>query len=269
MYLDLGSPLAPAAGPAERSENHVREGHRLRYDPARRGAGGRRLFLRARQDRDRRSPRGHGRRRDRGLASRPPRAARPRTSRPWSQELRESAVCALARAVPGDVDAAGEAVRGAARPRIHVFVNASDVQLAQQLCKSRRRRLSAWRSSPCGRARGHCDDVEFSPMDATRADPDFVAEIVRVGAGCGRRGRSTFPDTVGYILPEQLAGALPRAAGARLRSSRKRCSPSTGRTISVWPPPTPSPPSGPARVRWRSRSTGSVSGPATPPSRRS
>jgi 2-isopropylmalate synthase len=120
-----------------------------------------------------------------------------------AEKLREAAVCALARAVPGDVDAAGEAVRAAARPRIHVFVNASDVQLAQQLCKSREDVLGMAELA-VRRARGHCDDVEFSPMDATRADPDFVAEIVRVALAAGAR-TINIPDTVGYILPEQLA----------------------------------------------------------------
>jgi 2-isopropylmalate synthase len=125
-----------------------------------------------------------------------------------AQELREAAVCALARAVSSDVDAAGEAVRAAARPRIHVFVNASDVQLAQQLCKSREDVLAMAESAVC-RARGLCDDVEFSPMDATRADPDFVAEIVRVALAAGAR-TINIPDTVGYILPEQLTALFRR-----------------------------------------------------------
>jgi 2-isopropylmalate synthase len=120
-----------------------------------------------------------------------------------AREVRDAAVCALARAVPGDVDAAGEAVRGAARPRIHVFVNASNVQLAQQLCKSREDVLGM-ADFAVRRARGLCDDVEFSPMDATRADPDFVVEIIRVALAAGAR-TINIPDTVGYVLPERLA----------------------------------------------------------------
>ena len=120
-----------------------------------------------------------------------------------AREVKDAAVCALARAVSGDVDAAGEAVRGAARPRIHVFVNASDIQLAQQLGKSREDVLGMAEFA-VRRARGQCDDVEFSPMDATRADPDFVAEIVRVALAAGAR-TINIPDTVGFVLPERLA----------------------------------------------------------------
>jgi 2-isopropylmalate synthase len=120
--------------------------------------------------------------------------------------LRDTRVCALARAVPGDVDAAAEAVRKAARPRIHVFVNASDVQLAQQLRKDRDEVL-CMAAYAVQRARSHTDDVEFSPMDATRADPGFLAEIVRVALAAGARTINV-PDTVGCALPERLAAML-------------------------------------------------------------
>ena len=118
-------------------------------------------------------------------------------------EVRDASICALARALPGDVDAAGAAVRGAARPRIHVFVNASDVQLAHQLRKDREQ-VIAMAEACVRRAREWCDDVEFSPMDATRADPDFLEEIVRAALRAGA-GTINVPDTVGYVLPERLA----------------------------------------------------------------
>jgi len=120
-----------------------------------------------------------------------------------ARRVREARVCALARAVPGDVDAAGDALRGAERPRIHVFVNASDVQLAQQLRKSREEVLGMAEFA-VRRARRFTDDVEFSPMDATRADGKFLAEIVRVALYAGAR-TINIPDTVGYILPARLA----------------------------------------------------------------
>jgi 2-isopropylmalate synthase len=116
--------------------------------------------------------------------------------------VRDAVVCALARCVPGDVDAAGRALRPAARPRIHVFVSASDVQLAQQLRKSRVEVLEMAEAA-VRRARGFTDDVEFSPMDATRADPEFVAEAVRVALFAGAR-TINLPDTVGYARPEQV-----------------------------------------------------------------
>jgi 2-isopropylmalate synthase len=111
------------------------------------------------------------------------------------------------------VDAAGEALRPAARPRIHVFVGSSDIQLAQQLRRSREDVL-AMAERAVRRARDHTDDVEFSPMDATRADPAFVAEVVRVAFHAGAR-TINIPDTVGYVLPDRLA-ALIRELRERL-----------------------------------------------------
>ena len=121
-------------------------------------------------------------------------------------EVRDATICALARAVPADVDAAAAALRPAARPRIHVFVNSSDIQLAQQLRRSREDVLAMAERAVC-RARGYTDYVEFSPMDATRADPAFVAEVVRVALRAGAR-TINIPDTVGYVLPERLAALL-------------------------------------------------------------
>jgi 2-isopropylmalate synthase len=120
--------------------------------------------------------------------------------------VRDATICALARSVAADVDAAGRALRAAARPRIHVFVNASDVQLAQQLHKSRVEVLEMAEAA-VERARRFTDDVEFSPMDATRADPKFVEEIVRVALAAGAR-TINLPDTVGYALPDRVAGLV-------------------------------------------------------------
>jgi 2-isopropylmalate synthase len=123
-----------------------------------------------------------------------------------ARAVRGATICGLARAVPADVDAAAEALRPAARPRIHVFVNSSDIQLAQQLRRSREEVL-AMAECAVHRARGYTDDVEFSPMDATRANPDFVAEVVRVALRAGAR-TINIPDTVGYVLPERLAALM-------------------------------------------------------------
>jgi 2-isopropylmalate synthase len=111
-------------------------------------------------------------------------------------------ICALARAVPFDIDAAADAIRGAARGRIHVFINSSDVHLARQLKKDRQDVLAMTRES-VARARNATGDVEFSPMDATRADPEFVAEVVRVALAAGAT-TINIPDTVGCALPHQV-----------------------------------------------------------------
>jgi 2-isopropylmalate synthase len=123
-----------------------------------------------------------------------------------AREVKTASVCALARAVAGDVDAAGQALREARRPRIHVFVNSSDVHLAQQLRKSREDVLQMARAA-VARARRYTDDVEFSPMDATRANFEFVAEVVQVALDAGAT-TINIPDTVGWILPEGLAALL-------------------------------------------------------------
>lgn len=123
-----------------------------------------------------------------------------------ARAVREAVVCGLARAVASDVDAAAEAVRGAAQPRIHVFVNASDVHLAHQLRKDRDG-VIAMAAAMVRRARGHVPDVEFSPMDATRADPAFLAQIVRAAVDAGATTINV-PDTVGYVLPDALFALL-------------------------------------------------------------
>jgi 2-isopropylmalate synthase len=120
--------------------------------------------------------------------------------------VRGATICALARAVPKDVAAAGEALSHARERRIHVFVNASDMQLAHQLQKSRAQ-VVAMAAAMVRSAREFTDDVEFSPMDATRADAAFLAELVRAVLAAGA-GTINLPDTVGYALPEQVAGMI-------------------------------------------------------------
>ncbi|MDD9932683.1 MAG: 2-isopropylmalate synthase [Myxococcales bacterium] len=123
-----------------------------------------------------------------------------------ARQVREASICALARAVPGDVDAAAQALRGAAAPRIHVFVNSSDMHLAHQLRRGRDEVIGIARAM-VARASDAVGDVEFSPMDATRADPAFLAELVDAAVAAGAR-TINIPDTVGYIMPHQLAAML-------------------------------------------------------------
>jgi len=125
-----------------------------------------------------------------------------------ARAVRGASVCALARAVPFDVDAAAEALRGAEAPRIHVFVNASDVQLAHQLRKGRDEVLGMVEFAVT-RARNSTSDVEFSPMDATRADPEFLVDVVRTALAAGAR-TINIPDTVGYALPDHVSGLIAR-----------------------------------------------------------
>ncbi len=119
-----------------------------------------------------------------------------------AREVRGTSVCALSRAVPYDIEAACEALRHAEEPRVHIFVNASDVQLAHQLRKDRNEVL-AMVEYAVKAARNGTAHVEFSPMDATRADEAFLAELVRVALAAGAR-TINIPDTVGCALPAKV-----------------------------------------------------------------
>jgi 2-isopropylmalate synthase len=120
-----------------------------------------------------------------------------------ARQVRNASICGLARCVPRDVDTAVEAVAGAARPRVHVFVNASDVQLAHQLHRDHDDVLEL-AAAMVARAHKAVGDVEFSAMDATRADRPFLASLVRAAVLAGAK-TINIPDTVGYALPHQLA----------------------------------------------------------------
>jgi 2-isopropylmalate synthase len=125
-----------------------------------------------------------------------------------ARAVRGARVCALARAVAGDVDAAGAALRHAEAPRIHVFIGSSEVHLAHQLRRSREDVL-AMAAATVRRARDLVDDVEFSPMDATRSDPELVVALARAVLRAGARTLNV-PDTVGVALPSDVAALVAR-----------------------------------------------------------
>jgi 2-isopropylmalate synthase len=126
-------------------------------------------------------------------------------------------VAGLARANPADVERAWEAVRDAERPRIHTFVSTSDIHIVHQLQATREDVKGLARAS-VAQAKGYCDDVEFSPMDATRADLDFTGEVVQIAIDEGAT-TINIPDTVGYTMPQEYAaylqGLYERAPGLR------------------------------------------------------
>ena len=120
--------------------------------------------------------------------------------------IKDSVICALARTMPEDIDRAWEAVRDAARPRIHTFISTSDIHLEYQLKKSRAEVLEM-AGEAVARARGYCPDVEFSPMDATRSDPEYLYRVLEAAV---ERGAAVLniPDTVGYAIPDEFAGLI-------------------------------------------------------------
>jgi 2-isopropylmalate synthase len=123
-----------------------------------------------------------------------------------AREVHGPVVAGLARANPADVERAWEAVRDAERPRIHTFVSTSDIHIVHQLQATREDVKGLARAS-VAQARSYCDDVEFSPMDATRADVDFTAEVVQIAVDEGAT-TINIPDTVGYAMPQEYAEFL-------------------------------------------------------------
>ncbi len=117
-------------------------------------------------------------------------------------------IAGLARAHTGDVDAAYGAVRDAERPRIHTFISTSDIHIEHQLA-STREDVKGQARAAVAHARSLVDDVEFSPMDATRADAEYTAEVIQIAID---EGASTInvPDTVGYTMPLEYAAFLGR-----------------------------------------------------------
>jgi len=123
-----------------------------------------------------------------------------------AREVHGPVVAGLARANPADVERAWEAVRDAERPRIHTFVSTSDIHIVHQLQATREDVKGLARAS-VAQARSYCDDVEFSPMDATRADLDFTSEVVQIALDEGAT-TINIPDTVGYAMPQEYADFL-------------------------------------------------------------
>ena len=123
-----------------------------------------------------------------------------------ADHVRDAQVCALARAVAADVDCAWQAVRRARRPRLHLFLGSSEIHMEHQLRRGPEQIEEIVRHA-VARARRHTTDVEFSPMDATRAEPEFLARVVRAAVASGATTVNV-PDTVGAARPDQVAGMI-------------------------------------------------------------
>ena len=115
-------------------------------------------------------------------------------------------ICGLARASKLDIDAAWEAVKEAAKPRIHTFLATSPIHMQYKLRLEPEEVVDQVRDM-VAYARLYCDDVEFSPEDAGRSDPEFLylvlGEAIKSGATT-----LNIPDTVGYTTPEEFGGLI-------------------------------------------------------------
>src|SRR5438034_8605692 len=123
-----------------------------------------------------------------------------------AREVRGCSVTALARAVKADIDAVWGAIGEAERPQIHIVLSVSDIHIQRKLGLSRpevvRRGVEAVKY-----ARSLCDEVEYSPEDAGRADRDYLVETVEAVIDAGATVIN-IPDTTGYCLPAEFGGLI-------------------------------------------------------------
>lgn len=119
-----------------------------------------------------------------------------------AREVDGPIIAGLARAQAPDIERAWEAVRDAARPRIHTFISTSDIHIEHQL-RSTREDVKGGARAAVAHARSLCEDVEFSPMDATRSDVAFTAEVLQIAIDEGAT-TINIPDTVGYTTPDEF-----------------------------------------------------------------
>src|SRR5271169_892275 len=117
--------------------------------------------------------------------------------------VRRPIIAGLARACQADIERAWEALKYAARPRIHVFLATSDIHLKYKLRITRDECLVQAREA-VRFAKSLCTDVEFSPEDATRTDPDFLCRVLDAVVEAGATTLN-IPDTVGYTVPSEFA----------------------------------------------------------------
>ena len=125
-----------------------------------------------------------------------------------ARRSKTATICGLARSTPGDIDRCAEAVRNAARPRIHTFISTSPVHMKHKLKMGPNAVLEAVGRS-VAQARNLVDDVEWSPEDATRTEFDFLCKCIDAAIASGAT-TINIPDTVGYSHPEEYGNLIRR-----------------------------------------------------------
>src|ERR1700712_3002402 len=123
-----------------------------------------------------------------------------------AREVQGPIICGLARANSADIDRAWEAIRDSERPRIHTFLSTSDIHIKYQL-QSTREDVKGLARAAVAQAKALCEDVEFSPMDATRSEAAYTAEVIQIALDEGAT-TINIPDTVGYATPDEYAAFL-------------------------------------------------------------
>jgi 2-isopropylmalate synthase len=127
-----------------------------------------------------------------------------------------STICGLARANPVDIDRCWEAIRHAKSPRIHTFIGTSP--LHRDITRLTQDEMAERIHATVSHARNLCDNVQWSPMDATRTEHDFLRRVVEIAIKAGAT-TINIPDTVGYTAPREsaalIAMLIDRVPGAR------------------------------------------------------
>jgi 2-isopropylmalate synthase len=133
-------------------------------------------------------------------------------------EVEGPVICSLARARKEDIDRAWEALKDAPKRRIHTFISTSDIHLKHQFRLTREEALKR-AVEMVSHARSYVEDVEFSPMDATRSDVPYLHEVVEAVITAGAN-TVNIPDTVGYAMPEEF-GTLIQGIKSRVANVGK------------------------------------------------
>jgi len=123
-----------------------------------------------------------------------------------AREIRTPQIAGLARAFAKDIDACWEAIKEGTNPRIHTFISTSDIHLQHQMRKSREEVLEM-AVAAVKHATRYTSNVEFSAMDASRSDLDYVARVFTAAIEAGATTLN-FPDTVGYALPQEFGDKI-------------------------------------------------------------
>src|SRR5450432_2650404 len=123
-----------------------------------------------------------------------------------AKAVRGPIITGLSRTGFNDVDRAWEAVRHAQRPRIHIFIATSAIHMEKKL-RMTTEQVKAEAAASVARAKGYTSDIEFSPEDGSRSDPEFMCEVLQLAVDNGATTLN-IPDTVGFGVPEEFASLI-------------------------------------------------------------
>ncbi|MEL7152317.1 MAG: 2-isopropylmalate synthase, partial [Pseudomonadota bacterium] len=124
-----------------------------------------------------------------------------------AKQAENAVICGLARAQFGDIDRCWEAVKHAKQPRIHTFIGTSPLHRA--IPNLNQDQMAERIEQTVTHARNLCDNVQWSPMDATRTEYDYLRRVIEIAIKCGAT-TINIPDTVGYTAPRESADLIGR-----------------------------------------------------------